>query len=155
IKDPTLRAALAMEIFGKSGTRLLPLVEEGAKGIEELRRQARELGLTVSTQTAKDAALLNDTLNILFRVLKQSVFVIGSALAPSVIELSNAVTRAVVSVTDWIRQNKQLVVLAAKIAVGIAATGLAMIVAGFVITKIAGVFGLLASVASTVSTAIG
>ncbi|HOJ76343.1 MAG TPA: phage tail tape measure protein, partial [Phycisphaerae bacterium] len=126
IEDPTLRAAAAMEIFGKSGTRLLPLVQDGAKGIEDLQQQARALGLTVSTETAKDAALLNDTLNILWRVLKQGVFVVGSALAPTVVELSNAVTRAVVSVTNWIRQNKAVVVTAAKVAAVVAAAGVAI-----------------------------
>ncbi len=123
IQDPTLRAATAMEIFGKSGTRLLPLVQDGAKGIEELQQQARALGLTVSTETAKDAALLNDTLNILWRVLKQGVFVVGLALGPAVVELSNAVTRAVVSVTNWVRQNKDLVVTVAKVAAIVAGAG--------------------------------
>lgn len=89
-----------MQLLGRSGTRLLPLLEGGAAGIEELPTHARSLGLTISTETAADAALLNDTLNILWRVLKQGVFVIGSALAPVVIELSNAITRAVVSVTE-------------------------------------------------------
>src|SRR5690606_16825836 len=88
ITDPSKRAAVAMQLLGRSGTRLLPLLEGGAAGIEELQTQARSLGLTISTETAADAALLNDTLNILWRVLKQGVFVIGSALAPVVIELS-------------------------------------------------------------------
>ena len=43
MQDPTLRAALAMEVFGKSGTRLLPLLADGAKGLEEYQRKAREV----------------------------------------------------------------------------------------------------------------
>jgi hypothetical protein len=73
IEDPSRRAAIAMQIFGRAGSQLLPLMEGGASGIEELQEQARRLGLTVSTQTAKDAAELNDTLNILWRVIKQGV----------------------------------------------------------------------------------
>lgn len=146
IPDPALRAAAAMEIFGRSGTRLLPLMQNGAKGIEDLREQARALGLTVSTETAEDAALLNDTLNILWRVLKQGVFVVGSALAPAVIELSNAVTRTVVSVTDWIRQNKAAVVTAAKVAAGVAAAGAAIIGLGGAASALAAALGGIAAV---------
>src|SRR5207237_488386 len=39
IPDPTQRAAAAMEIFGKSGTALLPLMEKGAAGIRALRQE--------------------------------------------------------------------------------------------------------------------
>ncbi|MCC7409177.1 MAG: hypothetical protein IT442_14010, partial [Phycisphaeraceae bacterium] len=55
IRDPALRAALAMEVFGKTGTKLLPLMADGAAGIEALQHQAREMGLTISTQDAKAA----------------------------------------------------------------------------------------------------
>jgi hypothetical protein len=155
IEDPTRRAALAMEIFGKSGTRLLPLIQDGAKGIEALREEARRLGLTVSTQTAKDAALLNDTLHTLWRVIKQGVFVIGSALAPTVVELSNAITRTVVRVSEWIRQNKALIVTAAKIAVGVAGVGLALVALGFVISGVGAAIGTFASSAAGAGAALG
>ncbi len=155
IEDPSKRAALAMQILGRAGTQLLPLMQDGARGIEELQDQARSLGLTVSTETAKDAALLNDTLNILWRVLKNGVFVIGSALAPAVIDLSNAVTRAVVTVTQWVRENKALVVTAAKVAVAVAAAGIAIVGLGLLIGGVGAVFRVLASAVGAVGTAIG
>ncbi|MCL4742283.1 MAG: hypothetical protein KJZ54_08775 [Phycisphaerales bacterium] len=155
IEDPSKRAALAMQILGRAGTQLLPLMLDGARGIEELQAQARSLGLTVSTETAKDAALLNDTLNILWRVLKNGVFVIGSALAPAVIDLSNAVTRAVVTVTQWVRENKALVVTAAKVAVAVAAAGIAIIGLGLLIAGVGTVFGVLAGAVGAVGTALG
>ncbi len=155
IADPTLRAAAAMEVFGKSGTRLLPMIQDGAAGIEELQQQARSLGLTVSQETAHDAAVLNDTLNILWRVLKQGVFVIGSALAPVVVELSESITKAVVTVTSWIKQNRELVVWAAKIAAGIVAAGLAFVAAGYAVSAIATALGGLAAVVSGVGIAFG
>jgi hypothetical protein len=48
-----------------------------------MQEQARKLGLTVSTETARDAAELNDALGTLWKVLKQGVFTIGGALAPT------------------------------------------------------------------------
>ena len=155
IEDPTRRAALAMELFGRAGTGLLPLLKDGAKGIEALREEARRLGLTVSTQTAKDAALLNDTLHTLWRVVKQGVFVVGSALAPTVVKLTNAITRVVVRVSEWISQNKALVVTAAKIAVGVTGVGLALVGLGLVISGVGAALGTLASIAASVGTALG
>ncbi len=155
IEDPSKRAALAMQLLGRAGTQLLPLLQNGARGIEELQEQARSLGLTVSTETAKDAALLNDTLNILWRVLKQGVFVIGSALAPTVIDLTNAVVRAAVTATQWVRENKALVVTVAKVAAGVAAAGVAIIGLGLLIAGVGAVFGVLAGAVGAVGTALG
>jgi len=155
IPDPAKRAAVAMQLLGRSGTRLLPLVEGGAAGIEELQEQARALGLTVSTEAAKDAALLTDTLNILWRVVRQGVFEIGSALAPTVIDLANAVTRAVITATNWVRENKAVIVTAAKVAAAVVAAGVALIGLGLLISGVGAVFGVLAGVVGAVGTALG
>ncbi len=155
VTDPAKRTALAMQLLGRSGTRLLPLLDGGAAGIEELQKQARSLGLTVSTETAQDAALLNDTLNILWRVLKQGVFVIGSALAPMVTDLTGRIAKAIVSINDWIRSNRGLIVMVAKVAAGVVAAGIALIGLGLMITGIGAAFGLLASIVAGVGTAIG
>ncbi|MEW6199175.1 MAG: phage tail tape measure protein [Planctomycetota bacterium] len=155
IQDPTQRAALAMEVFGKSGTRLLPLLADGAKGLEEYQRKARELGLTVSTETAKDAAALADTLDTLWRVLKQSAFTIGAALAPTIKDLGDAVTRAVVCVTEWLKQNKALIVTALQVAAAVTAVGVGLIVTGTLISGVGAVFGWLATVVTGIGAAFG
>jgi hypothetical protein len=155
VKDPAVKAALAMEIFGKSGTRLIPLMDEGAKGIEELQKQARDLGLTVSSETAKDAAELNDTLNILWRVLKQGVFTIGSALSPLIKSIAESITRVVVNVTAWIRQNKEMVVWALKVAAAIVVAGVALIALGWVIGAIGTALGVVAAVIGGIGTVFG
>ncbi len=155
IEDPTTRAALAMELLGKSGTRLLPMLKDGAAGIEALQQQARDLGLTISTQSAKDAALLTDTLNILWRTLKQAAFTIGSALTPTLIDLANRATRVVVVVTDWLKQNKALIVTVLKIAAAVTAVGVGLIAVGTLVTSVGTVFGWLASVATFVGAAFG
>ncbi len=155
IEDPTTRAALAMELLGKSGTRLLPLLKDGAAGIEALQQQARDLGLTISTQSAKDAALLTDTLNILWRTLKQAAFTIGAAVAPTLIDLANRATRVVVVVTNWLTQNKALIVTVLKVAAAVTAVGVALIAAGTLISGIGAVFGWLAAVVTGIGAAFG
>ncbi|QOJ04339.1 MAG: phage tail tape measure protein [Planctomycetia bacterium] len=159
IADPTRRAALAMEIFGRSGTRLLPLLEDGAAGINRMQREARALGLTMSTQTARQAALLNDTLHTTWRVIKQVSVAVGAALAPEVIDLANAVTRVAVNIARWIKQNRELVLRAAKIAAATIAAGAALVgfgaAASLAAIAIGGIAKALAVVKGTAVTVTG
>ena len=155
IEDPALRVAVAMQIFGRSGTKLIPLLAGGAAGIEALQEQARRLGLTISTETAHDAAELNDALDSLWRVVRQGVFTIGAALAPTLKDLAERITRVIVTATDWIKRNREVVVWALKMAAAVAATGIALIVLGVTISGIGAALGLLAGVISGVGTVFG
>lgn len=47
LDDPTTRAAVAMKLFGEQGTRLLPLLEDGAAGLDRMARKSDELGYTL------------------------------------------------------------------------------------------------------------
>ncbi|TVQ33877.1 MAG: phage tail tape measure protein [Phycisphaeraceae bacterium] len=155
IEDPTRRAAVAMQILGRAGSQLLPLMQEGARGIEAMQEEARRLGLTISTETARDAARFTDAMNILRRVLRITAVAIGAALAPALEALVERVTRIAVVTNDWIRQNRQLIVTAAKIAVGVVAVGAALLALGVAITLIGAAFGGLATIVSAVGGAFG
>ena len=155
ITDPTLRASAAMDVFGRAGTQLIPLLENGAKGMAELRDQAKSLGLTISTQSAADAAKLTDTLNILWRVVKNNAFAIGSALAPAIIEASNRITSIVVRTSNWIKQNQDLIATAFKVAAGVVFAGVALAAFGAAVSAVASVVGGLATVVSGIGAAFG
>lgn len=146
VSDPTLRAAIAMEVFGKAGTKLLPLMADGAAGIEAMQEEARRLGLTVSTETARDAAHLNDALGTLWKVLKQGVFTIGGALAPLLKDIAERITRIIVSATAWIKANRETVVWALKVAAAVAVAGVAIFALGYIISGIGATLGIVAGV---------
>lgn len=152
VSDPTLRAAIAMEVFGKAGTKLLPLMADGAAGIEAMQEEARRLGLTVSTETARDAAQLNDTLGTLWKVLKQGVFTIGGALAPLLKDIAERITRIIVSATAWIKANRETVVWALKVAAAVAVAGVAIIALGYTISGIGATLGIVAGVIGGIGT---
>jgi len=61
--DGAIKTGLAMQFFGKSGAELIPLLDEGAQGLQKFMEKARELGLVISGQTAAAADQLNDNLN--------------------------------------------------------------------------------------------
>ena len=62
-EDPFLQSAAAQEIFGRGGTDLLPLLQEGADGIRRLTDEARETGNVMSTEAAEGAASFTDAIN--------------------------------------------------------------------------------------------
>ncbi|MFB3894587.1 MAG: hypothetical protein ACE15C_21505 [Phycisphaerae bacterium] len=152
IADPTLKAAAAMEVFGKSGTGLLPMFEGGAAALDAYEKQARRLGLVMSTEDAKAADEFGDALTDLWKVLKQAVFTIGSALAPLLQGLAQRITAAVVVTSQWLRQNKELVVTVLKVAAAVLVGGLALVTLGYAITGLAKVLAILATVITGVGT---
>jgi len=155
IKDPAIRAATAMEIFGKTGTSLLPLMQDGAKGIEALKQQAHDLGLTISTEDAKAAEVFGDTLSDLWKVIKSGVFAIGAALAPLLQDLATSAIRVAKVTADWVRQNKGLIVTVFKIAAGVAAAGAVLVVLGTLISGVGAAFGVAASIITGIGTVLG
>ena len=108
VEDPTKRAALSMSIFGKSGSKLLPLFAGGAEGIAALRKQADQLDLTMSPEDVKSAAALTDAMNVMKRSFQQIIVRVGGALAPAFTDLSLKIGETFAKVSKFIRENKGL-----------------------------------------------
>lgn len=155
IQDPGQKAALAMALFGKSGTQLLPLFAEGAAGIEAMQKQARELGLTMSSEDANAAAALNDALGALMASLKRIVTLIGAAVAPALQRVAKWLTLLTTHVVDFLNQNRELVATFFKIAVAVAAAGAALIVTGQLIAGVGAALGAMATIITGIGTALG
>ena len=145
ISDPTLKAAAAMEIFGKSGTMLLPMID----GLGEARAEARRLGVVMSTQDAKAAAALNDAFNRVMATLRSLVVTVGSALAPIMTEMADKVTRLIMAFRDWLAENRGLVVSILKIGAVVLGVGVGLTALGPVVSAVGTAFGVMASVIST------
>lgn len=77
VEDPTVRTATAMELLGRAGKDLIPLLNSGSAGIQELQEQMRSTGAVMSQETVDAAAKLNDALNVLtkqFDAVKVAMF---------------------------------------------------------------------------------
>ena len=154
IEDPTLRAGIALNVFGRSGRELLPMLEGGRASIEALQEEARRLGITMTDEDATSAAELTDALNRLKRQLKAIVVQIGAALAPVLTEMQKRIAPLITSVIKWIKENKTLVVTVFKIAAAVVAAGVALIILGTLISSAGAVIGGLVAVIGAVGTAI-
>lgn len=103
LEDSTLRAATAQDIFGRSGTQLLPLFAEGADGIAKLRQEAHDLGITFTDTTAARAEQLGDTLTRFNEQIKGIQFTIAEGLLPNLEWWSESLTRNDSQLKLWIK----------------------------------------------------
>ena len=155
IENPAMRAAAAMKIFGRGGVTLLPMMEGGAAGISALTDEAARLGLVIGTKDALAAESLEQSLKRMWMTVKMVVFNIGGAVAPVFQKAAQWVTRAAVSVSQWIRQNQGLIVTALQVCVAVAAVGAGMIALGMTIKLVAGVIGGVMTVISALHAVFG
>lgn len=62
VEDPAGKTQIVMDVLGRSGANLIPLLEGGAAGLEAMRQQSRELNLTIGQDQANAAARANDAM---------------------------------------------------------------------------------------------
>ena len=64
-QDGAAKTAMAIDLFGKSGAALIPVLNAGGDSIREFQVLAEKLGLTLSSETAAAAEKFNDTLELI------------------------------------------------------------------------------------------
>lgn len=78
------KARLASQLFGKSGTELLPLLNSASGSIEEMKQKAHDLGLVLSDDTIDAGVKLTDTMDQAKRSLSAVGTTLGAELIPYV-----------------------------------------------------------------------
>jgi hypothetical protein len=63
------RTALAADLFGRSATELLPILNEGAGGIEAMRKQAEDYGLVMSDEAIAASDAFGDSVALMQQTL--------------------------------------------------------------------------------------
>ena len=63
------RTALAADLFGRSATELLPILNEGADGIEAMRKQAEDYGLVMSDEAVAASDAFGDSVSLMKQTL--------------------------------------------------------------------------------------
>ena len=62
LPDGVEKTNAAVQVFGRAGADLIPMLNMGAAGIEQLQQRAKELGLELSTEAGRAAEDFNDQL---------------------------------------------------------------------------------------------
>lgn len=155
IPDPTLRAGMAMEVFGKSGTKLLPLFAEGADGIERLQKRADDFGRRMSGADAAAAEKLQDALGDLWGALKGTAIMIGASVAPMLTDFATRMAEVAGTVSKWIGAHRGLIVSIAAVVVGVTALGGAIIAVGLALSVTGAIIGGVATLISALLSPVG
>jgi len=120
IKDPLMRSALAQDIFGKSGTELLPMLAQGTEGLKAMMAEAEKFGPIMDQEAAEAAAKLTDQMAQLKGGFKKIQASIAEQLIPVLIPLIDKIRNAISVVAAWMKENpgltKTIIVIVGAIA---------------------------------------
>ena len=82
-EDGASKTALAIQLFGKAGADLIPLLNAGADSLDQFDEMARKLGLTITDETAARAEKFNDTLDLMGQGFKGISMQVMAELLPT------------------------------------------------------------------------
>lgn len=84
MEDSTERAALANDLFGKSGQELTALFNASAESTEELKNKAHELGMIMSDEAVNAGVLFTDSMDTIKRTIDSIKNMLGATFLPIV-----------------------------------------------------------------------
>jgi len=99
--DPALRTRMIMELFGKSGGKLLPIMLKGRQGVRDWAAEIRRLGMTVDDDAINKLDDLGDTIGDVGQAVKAQWTRVVADLAPALMPV-------VKSMGEWIAANKEM-----------------------------------------------
>lgn len=94
MQDGAAKTALAMQIFGRSGAAMIPMLNSGAAGIKGMADEAARLGLVISEDTARAAEEFNDNLDRLKAAGDGLAISLANETLPALTRISEAMAKA-------------------------------------------------------------
>ena len=91
MQEGTEKSTLAVQLFGKAGTELMPLLNSEAGSLEAMRQEAHDLGLVLEDELIDNGVSLTDTLDKMKRSLSSVMTQLGARLMPIVEKAANFV----------------------------------------------------------------
>jgi hypothetical protein len=89
--DSANKTTIAVDLFGKSGAKMISLLNGGKEGITEFTDEAGRLGRIISSETASGAEKFNDNITKLYAGLGGLSVSLTNGLLPSLIKVTNAI----------------------------------------------------------------
>lgn len=125
--DGPAKTALAMQVLGKSGAEIIPMLNGGSESLRQMAIEAEAMGLVIDEKTGKAAENFNDNLSRLKGTLTGLVMQLTAALAPALEKIS----AAAVDVAKWFQKlSPETKAWAAAIAATVAAIVPALVAVG-------------------------
>ena len=141
IQNPAERTAVAMQVFGSKGAAMLPILEQGARGIRDWRQEAEAAGRIETAESTAAAAMLATAWRQMLGSVTLVYESIATALAPMLQKVAGTIAVNVRAVAEWIGQHKQLVTVLFSVGAGLAGAGVALFAVGKAMTVLSGIAG--------------
>jgi hypothetical protein len=106
VENQSDKVRLAFKLFDAEGVSLLQMMQQGSAGLRQMRKDARDLGLTLTQEDVDAAAAFEDSLENLRDVFEAIVTDITIGVAP-------ALTTAANTMVEWYKANKEMIQLKA------------------------------------------
>lgn len=94
MSDGATKSALAQDLFGKSGTAIIPILNSGKDGIKKLAEEASRLGIVLNGDTARAADRFNDNMTRMASATQGIVLSFTSGLLPTLTNLTENLNSA-------------------------------------------------------------
>ncbi len=90
------KTSLAMELFGKSGAKLIPMLNSGRNGLTALRADAQRLGISLTDFDAKNAEAFNDSFANIGESIRGLTLIAGKHLWPVFTKIHDFISSKIV-----------------------------------------------------------
>ena len=100
LTDQSERTAMAMTLFGKSGTQLIPFFNEGAEGIANMEKRIEAMGGVMSEEASKAMKDLKDQLSVLSNGISGMATNLMASLAPGITKVLGYIEKGITLVRE-------------------------------------------------------
>ena len=101
IQDETKRASYAYQVFGRNYKEILPLLNQGSKGIEKLRQEAHKYGVVLSDEVIANSSKFSDSMAKLGDTFNAFKYNILSEFLPSITAISDSLADGIIGADGW------------------------------------------------------
>ena len=91
--DGIQKTALAVDLFGRGGAQLIPLLNAGKSGLAGMAEEARKLGVVIGEEAARRSEKFNDNMRALRESAKGVGMAIVNDLTPSLLRVTDAMLK--------------------------------------------------------------
>jgi len=91
MEDGAQKTAIAQDLFGKSGAKLIPLLNGGREELAKYREEAEAFGQVLNTDAAAQAEAFNDNLTRLQKGISGAGNQLAQSLLPQLVELTDII----------------------------------------------------------------
>jgi TP901 family phage tail tape measure protein len=115
IPDPMKRSAAAVDILGRSGTDLLPILIDGEEGFNKMAYAADKAGVVLNETSMKIGADAQEAFEKLEKSVEGVKNKLALALLPALTPIIDSVTKLVQGITIWVNKNPELAATLIKV----------------------------------------